>query len=236
MWLGQRYGQTPVGLLDASRPSTHTRVRIKAEVQTGGRLREITSPTHTSAILMTKYATHNNQNSQHRVSVSFKSHTFLQSDFVLIIRADELDSPRCFAEIEKAPGRNGLDTIALHLNLVPKFDISTLLAQEYIFLVDRSGSMENERIDTAKRVLNVILKVIPNNESFFNVWSFSDTSVSLWPRSVPYNEHNVCEAVGQFYIKILCISHLIYNPIDFIYCIDQGTRGDGNSERSSKRF
>ena len=116
---------------------------------------------------------------------------------MLVIKADELDVSSCFAEIEKAPGRNGLDTIALQLNIVPKFEYPVLSQQEYIFLVDRSGSMGGDgRIEAAKRILTMILKVIPSNGSFFNIWSFGGRNDSFWPRSVPYDDQSLHSAVN----------------------------------------
>jgi uncharacterized protein with von Willebrand factor type A (vWA) domain len=54
---------------------------------------------------------------------------------------------------------------------------------EFIFLLDRSGSMTGENIDKAKNALEFFLKSLPH-DSYFDVISFGSSFVSLHGKSV----------------------------------------------------
>ena len=61
---------------------------------------------------------------------------------------------------------------------------------EYIFLLDRSGSMGGSRIQKATEALALFIKSLPQ-DTFFNVVSFGSHSESLFPSSVKYNDKEV---------------------------------------------
>ena len=73
-----------------------------------------------------------------------------------------------------------------HLPAVPVFG-------EFIFMVDRSGSMNGCHISNAKESLVLFLKSLPTT-ACFNVLSFGSYSRSLFPTSQPYNEENLEKA------------------------------------------
>ncbi|KAF9040373.1 hypothetical protein BDZ89DRAFT_344400 [Hymenopellis radicata] len=185
--VGQRYGTPPEALNDAAIPSAQTRLSVKIDVQTSGTIRSITSPTHT--VKVEKYNTNLGRASRRRATVSYRSNTFLTEDFVLLLQADELDAPRCFAQIYRDPGKQNNDTLAIQLTIVPKFNMPPIRSQEYIFLVDRSGSMDGNRIETAKKTLTLLLRMLPKQGSYFNIFSFGSHADSLWTRSNVYDQY-----------------------------------------------
>ncbi|KAJ7071390.1 von Willebrand factor type A domain-containing protein [Mycena amicta] len=190
--VGERYGPPLTALVGASAPSSSTRIRIAFEIQTSGRIQSITSPSH--QITESAYKTHLNRPSRRRTMVRYRSATFLEKDFVLVIQAEGLDEPRCFAELQSDKSGRHSDTVAMQLSLVPRFKLPPVVGQEYIFLVDRSGSMAGARIETAKRTLNLILRMLPTKGSHLNIFSFGTRCSPLWNQSKPYNQATLAEA------------------------------------------
>lgn len=173
---GMRYGEPPEGM--APPLDTARRVEVAANIFMQGAITSITSPTHSLETSET--------------SATFTSECFLKGDFVLIIRADKLDEPRCFIE------RHPMGTVAMQLTMVPKFDVSPISSQEYIFLLDRSGSMTGDRIATARQTLVMLLRALPARGTTFNIFSFGDHCDSLFPESVAYTAGSLAEAVRCF--------------------------------------
>jgi len=58
---------------------------------------------------------------------------------------------------------------------------------EFIFVLDRSGSMEGNKILLARRALALFLRSLPTN-CMFNVIGFGSDFDKLFPNSVPYTE------------------------------------------------
>ena len=186
--IGQRFGVVPAGMTGASSIPPE-RVRISSEVYMRGTIQSITSPSHAIDALIEGSTPSADSHSNDR-AVRYASPDFLDEDFVLIVKADGLDAARCFAE-------RGLDgSVALQLTVTPHAKLPPIASQEYIFLVDRSGSMDGDRIDTAKRALVMLLRALPRNGTSFNIFSFGSTCDSLWPESMAYNEETLATAVG----------------------------------------
>ncbi|EKM51518.1 uncharacterized protein PHACADRAFT_186981 [Phanerochaete carnosa HHB-10118-sp] len=175
-YIGMRYGTLPEGMKGALQLPQH-RIRISADVRMTSNVRNVTSPTHPTLVV--------SDNSAASRNARYVSPDFLKEDFVLSITADGLDAPRCFAQRAK----NG--STAMQLTVVPKLDMPRIPTQEYIFLVDRSGSMTGDRIETAKRALLMLLRALPTQGTHLNIFSFGTTHSSLWPRSVPYDQSSL---------------------------------------------
>jgi uncharacterized protein with von Willebrand factor type A (vWA) domain len=183
-----RYGPPLPEARDANSPEATTRVRFLASIQTSGRLLDIRSPSHRE-ITRISVADQGGALSFHHARATFSSPSFLSDDFVLAIRSEGLDASRCFAEDEQH------GTIALQLMVTPKFDIPRPPTQEYLFLVDRSGSMTGEPIKIAKRALKTLLHILPTEGSYVNVFSFGSNCDELWPKSRLYGPTSLQDAV-----------------------------------------
>lgn len=69
-------------------------------------------------------------------------------------------------------------------------ELEDMLPKEFIFFLDKSGSMEGDRIVQAKKALKIYLRSLPVG-SKFNVVAFDDEYFSIFTESVEYNERNL---------------------------------------------
>ena len=86
----------------------------------------------------------------------------------------------------------------LMLNLFGQ-DVNRLVSSpkqnnEFVFVVDCSGSMSGDRIKKASACLDLFLRSLPMG-SYFNVVRFGSRFESLFPASVEYNDENVSKAL-----------------------------------------
>ncbi|KAG2141365.1 uncharacterized protein EDB93DRAFT_1229775 [Suillus bovinus] len=190
--IAERYGQTPAAMLDASTTNENTCVKIAVDIQTSDKIQEIRSPTHPT-IIHKRYKSRTGRKSERRMCVTWSSTTFLDKDFVLTVHALGLDKPRCFAEVDP----QDRDTIAMQLSFVPKFKIPPLDSQEYIFVIDRSGSMSGAPMETAKRTLEMLLHLLPDSQTTFNIFSFGSKVDGLWNKSALFNEVEMRRAISS---------------------------------------
>ena len=189
MCVGECYGELPATMLDASSPKFFSRIKITLYIQMKGAIRSVVSSTHPTLAAL-PYQEPGKDPSQHRMVARFESLEYLEQDFVVSIQAQGLDEPRCFAE------RNDKrKTTAMQLALVPKFDLPPIPSQEYIFLIDRSGSMKGNRIEMARRTLMMLLRALPVKGTTFNIFSFGSHSSKMSPESMVYSQATLHSAV-----------------------------------------
>ncbi len=203
--VGQRYGDLPAGMIGAAQAGAGQRIRIKidAKIQTKGLVRSVSSPSHPT-LTVAHYQTHHGRPSRHRMTARFRSRTFLEQDFVLLIEAIGLDAPRCFMEFDNRT--TGSESVAMQLVLMPKFNLPPIRQQEYIFLVDRSGSMDGARIESAKRTLIMLLRGLPTQGIVFNIFSFGDETDGFWKTNKTYSQVSLAQAVSVSSITVLFCS------------------------------
>ena len=69
--------------------------------------------------------------------------------------------------------------------------------REFLFVVDRSGSMSGARIRAARRALSLFLHSLPFSSSsplLFNIIGFGSSVSSLFSSSRPYTQNNIRKA------------------------------------------
>ncbi|KAK4701221.1 hypothetical protein P7C70_g5015, partial [Phenoliferia sp. Uapishka_3] len=197
--VGARYGASPVSAPAASSVSTDSSFfNFTASIESHSPIAKIGSPSHTVSTELGPDPSLPNAASlpfSNYARVSFSAPKDLSADMILSIKSSGLDSPRCIAEVHPSDDRK---TFALALTMVPRFKLPDIPGQEFIFLVDRSGSMSGLRITTAKKALIVMLRSLPALGTDFNVFSFGDSCSALWKSgSRPYNQATLDEATSH---------------------------------------
>ena len=145
----------------------------------------ITSPTHS---ISTK--THSG-----RIHVTLGNATPLDKDLVVLVHLNEPHSPKAIPELGDGmlSQKKFMGSPAVMLNFFPKFETKQA-ACEFVFIVDRSGSMNGSFIRSASETLVLFLKSIPPGCSF-NIIGFGSSYRTLFPSSVPYNQQNLDVAI-----------------------------------------
>ncbi|KAJ7778541.1 von Willebrand factor type A domain-containing protein [Mycena metata] len=187
MHIGARYGQAPSSGPALPSNTSDTFMEISANVESVAPIAKIGCPSHTVSTELGPDPALPNAHElpfSYYARVSLSSAAALDKDFILTVKSVGLDPPRCVAE--RHPTN---PTTALAFTLVPRFKLPDIARQEFIFLVDRSGSMKASRILAAKRALIVMLRSLPAKDSVFQIASFGRNCTMLWDEgSRPYNQ------------------------------------------------
>lgn len=189
------YGKLPTSLKNTTSVG-EPRFALSAAFQMAGNITAITSDTHPIALNLGSLSPSSAGGSFNPATahVSLTSDGALASDIVLELRCDGLDRPRCSVQRFVSPADREEVVDALALTLVPRFAPPPLPAQEYLFLIDRSDSMDGARMRAVRAALHVMLRSLPSEGSAINVFSFGNKCTSLWPAAVPYCAESVSEA------------------------------------------
>ena len=127
----------------------------------------------------------------------------MTKDFVLTVKDEKINDPSCIVAKneygEQAILINALpDLRPPHQRYLPLKDISDESDEEedveyepklyeYVFLIDRSGSMSGSPIKLAVEAVKLFLHSIPLGAKF-NVVSYGSNYTKLFPTSVEYND------------------------------------------------
>ena len=143
---------------------------------------QVTSPTHSITVT---------PNDVNQLDVRLAKE--LDSDLVIQVKMNEPHSPK--AVVEGSVDKKGefMSNPAVMLNFYPQFT-NVEAACEFIFLVDRSGSMGGSYINSARETLVLFLKSIPEG-NYFNIIGFGSSYQSLFKNTVPYDQKHLEEAI-----------------------------------------
>ncbi|XP_078268866.1 von Willebrand factor A domain-containing protein 5A-like isoform X2 [Rhinoraja longicauda] len=129
-------------------------------------------------------------------------------DVEFLIYCDKVHEPSAVVEggLETAAPGTLMGEAAVMVNLFPSFPKTATKAMvgEFIFLMDRSGSMESQmsqedhrpRILCARETLLLLMKSLPMG-CYFNVYGFGNSFTSFFPASVQYSQSSMQEAVTK---------------------------------------
>ncbi|WAS06231.1 VIT domain-containing protein [Gloeomargaritales cyanobacterium VI4D9] len=112
----------------------------------------------------------------------------LDQDFVLNYTLQKSPEPRILLGKDM-----GSDGFVVMLNFWPQLETQQRQPQEFIFIIDRSGSMEGESIQQAKTALLLCLKSLQPGDQF-NIYGFGSTYEKLFERSQPYTAETLATA------------------------------------------
>ncbi|KAJ7166580.1 von Willebrand factor type A domain-containing protein [Mycena filopes] len=202
--IGARYGKAPMALSPrnpfassltspAFTSSSGTFLTLSISVESIAPISKIGCPSHTVSTELGPDRSLPNFKElpfSNYARVSLTSASPLDKDFVLTMKSAGLDAPRCVAELHPE-----YDTVGMALTFVPRFKLHDIARQEFIFLVDRSGSMDGHRIVAARKALVVLLRSLPRKDTLFQIISFGSEATPLWKAgSKPYNQETLEEA------------------------------------------
>lgn len=156
-FIAPRYGD-PDSNANGNVATSRMGFELTLDVTMPSQITSVSSPSHQITINLTGPTS---------ASVTFSNLTpSLAKDVVILLAAKDIDEPRCVIETNPSTG-----TKCAMFTLVPKFNLPRA-ATEVIFIIDRSGSMQ-DKVNTLKRALHLFLKSLPANpEIYFNICSF----------------------------------------------------------------
>ncbi|KAJ5964239.1 uncharacterized protein N7479_004115 [Penicillium vulpinum] len=194
---GTSYSTTQLSPLGLPANLQGISITVDVQMEKGSVIRELESPSHrvkvslgrVSSTRMTSSAFEPSHASASIIRQQNDASVVLGQDFVVLIKADGLDTP-C-ALLERHPTIPNQQ--ALMATLVPKFSLLPS-DPEVVFVIDRSGSMR-DKISTLKSALGVFLKSLPVGICF-NICSFGRCHSFMWPTSQVYDESSLEQALA----------------------------------------
>jgi Mg-chelatase subunit ChlD len=189
--IAPHYGRAPT-----STTSTTSVVELTLGVTASAPIQSIKSTSHPIETVMGRTTESDAMDFDPTLSrVKLSSTQFLQTDVVVVIRYKGLDRPRCTVESFSVEEGAEEHTEAYALTIVPRFESAVIPSQEYIFLIDRSGSMEGEKMAAVRSAMRIMLASLPASGTTFNIVSFGSHHDSLWSSSKSYDTETVEDAL-----------------------------------------
>ena len=179
--------------------------RFQLNILEPQRIATIVSPTHTL----------NCTNGEDKIEVTLSDQKPADKDLVVLIQHKEPYQP-C-AVVEEGTDTGFMSQKAVMVNFFPQFD-QLENDCEFIFLVDRSGSMSGQFIQSASETLILFMKSLPEN-CYFNIVGFGSRYEQLFPEvSVPYSQSTLDKAVAHLTgLQANLGGTELLSPLDFIF-------------------
>ncbi|XP_031572137.1 von Willebrand factor A domain-containing protein 5A-like [Actinia tenebrosa] len=170
--------------------STKYAFDFELDVQCASAIREITSPSNRLRVDI-------NPEDDRQARVLLDEEYKFNVDLQVHILSCQPRSPHALVEngvTKTKDGRESNDFLAkpvVMLNFFPEFDISASLERgEFLFVIDRSGSMNGAKIRSARETLLLFLKSLPDS-CYFNVIGFGSSFQKLFTKSEVYSDSSV---------------------------------------------
>ncbi|KAK3709333.1 hypothetical protein QZH41_019194, partial [Actinostola sp. cb2023] len=165
------------------------------EVQCASLIEEITSPCNP---LKVDINPEDNRQATVRLGEEFK----FDADVQVHVLCSKPFEPHALVENGVTKLKDGikdefLSKPVVMLNFFPELDSSASLDRgEFIFVVDRSGSMSGSNIKSARETLLLFLKSLPEG-CYFNVIGFGSSFTKLFPKSKSYDDSSLNRACSH---------------------------------------
>jgi len=145
-------------------------VDIQLNISMATEITNITCNTHDTQVSL-------HENTLNQAMVTVIDEDPQERDLVIHITTVANYEPQVY--IESSPQYN---TTAIMLSFVPDFSLDLLdtdAKTEFIFIIDRSGSMEGEKIKQLQQAMSLIIDLIPS-DSLFNIIGFGESFSALF--------------------------------------------------------
>ena len=127
------------------------------------------------------------------LQVCLKDPVLWTNDIVVLVHRNNPHRPKAIVENLPDAENEFMASPAVMFDFFPKFECKQG-ACELVFLVDPSGSMHWNYVNSVRETLILFLKSIPPG-CYFNVIGLESSCKPLFPASLPYNQSNVEKAV-----------------------------------------
>ena len=159
---------------------------IDIDVTCRSSIQSITCPTHPSKLVVVLGEQPKNENS--KTGKATLSDITMDRDVVVLIKEQDCHQPRACLEVSPQDG-----TLTGFVTFYPQIEFADTQNQEFIFVVDRSGSMSGSKMVQARKALLLFLRSSPVMCTF-NVISFGSRFEALFPTPQPYNDETLQQA------------------------------------------
>ncbi|HYE85638.1 MAG TPA: VIT and VWA domain-containing protein, partial [Vicinamibacterales bacterium] len=154
---------------------------LNVNIDAGSDIREIASLSHPAQVRV----------SGKTAQVSLVGQNIqLDQDFVLTVALADAHKPSAIVARDSAGVR------AVMVNLIPDLSGLKRAPCEYLFIIDRSGSMDGPSIAQARSALQLALRSLDEGD-YFNVIGFGTSYEPMFPASVAYDETTLTSAAAK---------------------------------------